>query len=199
MSLPQKNALERTLYVTVFGCGTEREVVKLYEWSPQDCSANCRALQAVSSGLRFLRPSLTLVFHRGLMKQEDFDVRLPELKSCEKLSFFSLWLAQLECSVTAIRVVCWLVWVLLRVSGHALSHTPLMPCCLRHSLACRCSLFFTSSLLAFFSYVCPFVQGFPLYWTLGHRNDLFFTWSPAQVPISMSHSLVLGVKSWTLL
>lgn len=149
--VPQKNALERTLYVTVFGCGTEREVVKLYEWSPQDCSANCRALQAVSSGLRFLRPSLTLAFHRGLMKQEDFDVRLPELKSCEKLSFFSLWLAQLEYSVTAIRVLCWLVWVLLRVSGHALSHTPLLPCCLRRSLACRCSLFFTSSLLP----LCP--------------------------------------------
>ena len=117
----------------MFGCGTEGEVVKLYEWSPQDCSANSRALQAVNSGLLFLRPSLILAFHRGLMKQEDFDVRLPELKSCEKLSFFSLWLAQLEYSVTAIRVVCWLVWVLLRVSGHALSHTPLLPCCLRRS------------------------------------------------------------------
>lgn len=147
----------------------------------------------------FLRPSLTLAFHRGLMKQEDFDVRLPELKSWEKLSLFSLWLAKLEYSVIAIRVMCWLVWGLLRVDGHALSHTPLFPCCLRRSLACRRSLFFTSSFLAFFSYVCPIVQGFPLYWSLGHPNDLFFTWSPAQAPISKSHSLVLEVKSWTLL
>lgn len=108
----------------MFGCGTEREVVKLYEWSPQDCGANYWALQAVSSGLLFLRPSLTLAFHRGLMKQEDFDVRLPELKNCKKLSFFSLWLAQLEYSDRAIRGMCWLLWVLLKWLG-ILCPTPL--------------------------------------------------------------------------
>lgn len=64
-------------------------------------------LQAVSSVLYALVPSLALALHRGLMKQEYFDTGLPELKNCKKLNFFSLLIAQSEYSVVTVRNSLW--------------------------------------------------------------------------------------------
>lgn len=86
--------------------GPKERLLNCESEAVKDFGANYRVLQAVSSVLCALMPSLPLAFHRGLMKQEFFDTGLPEFKNCEKLNFFSLFIAQSEYSVVTVRSMC---------------------------------------------------------------------------------------------
>lgn len=194
-----KECTDTHLHMTVLGCEPQREVVNLWEWNRQDFSANYRVLQAVSSVLYALMPSLAIAFHRGLMKQEFFDTGLPELKNCEKLNFFSLLISQLEYYVVTIRSMCWLVGFLLRVVRDAL--TSLLPSCYqRQSLDGRC-LLRSPPLCHHFSLMPASLSTFPLpigNWTTLMTNILNLMICTDTT--SKSHcSLGLEVKSSTLL